>query len=447
MGFSKKITSIFNKFPIILFGFSIAMLIFGYGFAVAKYQIFPYSYLQTAMKVTKVVKNKADDKTPWYYPRTEHTERLSVYKEKEADSGLILFSSIGKDNGISARIIDKKGQLVHEWKLDWFEIWPDPVHLTEREKPKSKPGTNIHGMVLLDNGDLIFNYENLGLVRVDICGNVVWKLPYRTHHSIWRDEYNNLWIPRIKYIEEIDYNYPNFIPRIELQSILKVSLEGEILSEIDLVDLFERNNLQGLLYLSTIDDWEKITVSGDIFHMNDVEVFPASMKEGIFKAGDIMVSLCNMNAVIVFSGTDYKLRYITIGGTVRQHDPDFIDGNTISIFDNNRILTEDHEHYSKILILSAENNQFQVFYKGDKENPFYSFALGSHQWLPNGNLLITETLKGRIFEIDTLGNIVWEYINIVEDGYAGEVEEAQRLPEQFNRLFFTQRVQDCQNSK
>ena len=41
---------------------------------------------------------------------------------------------------------------------------------------------------LLDTGDLIFNYENLGLVRVDVCGNVVWRLPYRTHHSIWRDE-------------------------------------------------------------------------------------------------------------------------------------------------------------------------------------------------------------------------------------------------------------------
>ena len=446
MAFLKKITSLLNKLPLILFGFSISILIFSYGIIVAKYKIFPYSYLETAIQVGKEVKSKSENKKPWYYPETDHTKKLSIYNEKEADSGLILYSSIGENYGIYAKIIDRKGQLVHEWNLDWFENWPDPTHLNEKEKPKSKPGTNIHGMILLENGDLIFNYEYLGLVRIDVCGNIVWKLPMRTHHSIWRDEYDNLWIPRVKYIEDTLYEYPNFNPPVELNTILKVSLEGEVLDEIDLVDLFERNNLQGLLYLSTNIDWKDIKVTGDIFHMNDVEIFPSSIDEGLFKAGDIMVSICNMNAIIVFNGKDLTVRYMTIGGTVRQHDPDFIDGNTISIFDNNNGFTNDHSHRSRILIVSADNNKYHVAYSGDKENPFYSLALGDHQWLPNGNILITETLTGRIFEVDTSGKIVWEFINLVGDGYAGEVEVAIRLSEQFTRSFFEQRVQECKDS-
>jgi hypothetical protein len=403
--------------------------------------------LKTVKDVANEFIDRAEDKKPWYYPPTTHTKRISVYNEKEADSGLVLFSTISENNTIYVRIIDKKGKLIHEWKLDWFDIWPNPTHLTWEEEPKSKPGTNIHGMVLLENGDLIFNYENLGLVRVDICGNVIWRLPYRTHHSIWRDENDILWIPKIEHLADTLYEYPNFVPPIDLQSILKVSLQGEILDEIDLVDLFERNNLQRLLYLSNIGDWETLTVSGDIFHVNEVEIFPSDMPEGIFKAGDIMVSICNMNAVVVFSGSDYSLRYLTIGGMVRQHDPDFIDGNTISIYDNNRVLMKDHKYNSRIVIVSADNNEFDIFYEGDEENPFYSLAVGNHDWLPNGNLLINETLTGRLFEINSMGKIVWEYINIVNDGYAGEIDLAERLPDQFTTSFFETAVQECENSK
>jgi hypothetical protein len=447
MGLSKKTTTPFNNLPLILFGFSIFTLVFSYGFSVARFGIFPYSYLKSAIQVGKEFVNKVEDKHPWYYPKTTHTQNLQVYNRDKADTGLILFSSIGEDNGIFVKIIDRDGQIIHKWDLDWFTIWPDPEHLTEKEKPKSRPGTNIHGMVLMENGDLIFNYEYLGLVRLDVCGNIVWKLPYRTHHSIWRDENDILWVPGLKHIEDTLYKYPNFNPPVELNTILKVSLDGEVLDEIDLVDLFENNNLQGLLYVSTNKNWTDIKVTGDIFHLNDIEVFPRSMEEGLFKAGDIMISLCNMNAVIVFNGDDLSLRYMTIGGMIRQHDPDFLDGNTISIFDNNNGFAKDHKHRSRILIVEADNDKFHVTYEGDEENPFYSLALGSHQRLPNANLLITETLTGRIFEVDTTGNIVWEFINIVDEGYAGEVEEAKRLPERFTSLFFEQRLKECIDKK
>ena len=43
--------------------------------------------------------------------------------------------------------------------------------------------------------------------------------------------------------------------------------------------------------------------------------------------------------------------------------------------------------------------------------------------------------KGRAFEIDRDGRIVWEYVNLVGDGYAGLMEEVQRLPERMNETY------------
>jgi len=46
------------------------------------------------------------------------------------------------------------------------------------------------------------------------------------------------------------------------------------------------------------------------------------------------------------------------------------------------------------------DKQSFVYYESNKKKPFFSSMQGKHQWLPNGNMLITETAKGRVFEIN-----------------------------------------------
>jgi len=54
---------------------------------------------------------------------------------------------------------------------------------------------------------------------------------------------------------------------------------------------------------------------------------------------------------------------------------------------------------------------------------------------PNGNLLITESNKGRSFEINRRGEIVWEYFNYVDDGLVGWISIVRRLPPEYAQLF------------
>jgi hypothetical protein len=59
-------------------------------------------------------------------------------------------------------------------------------------------------------------------------------------------------------------------------------------------------------------------------------------------------------------------------------------------------------------------------YKGEKPNNFFSRECGSNQYLPNGNILITESDRGKAFELSPELTIVWKYINTAQVGDKSE---------------------------
>jgi hypothetical protein len=50
-------------------------------------------------------------------------------------------------------------------------------------------------------------------------------------------------------------------------------------------------------------------------------------------------------------------------------------------------------------------------YSDDPPDHFFSYNRGSSQRLPNGNTLITESDRGRVFEVTPEGTVVWEFFN------------------------------------
>lgn len=431
-----------DRFGELLFYFSITTLSFLYGYWVHQSKIFPYQIIESAEKAAFSLFYKiSSDRLPWYYRKGDYPQdRLVTFKPKSAYKGLNLITSIGSENRLFAQLINMQGQIIHEWNIDWFELWSDQRHLPEEIIPKEKPGTHIDGAVLMPDGDIVFNFQYCGLIRLNPCGGIVWRLPYQTHHSINFDEKGHLWVSGRKHHTKPS-KYENYKAPFEEETILEVSPDGKILQEISILNLLVKNGFRGFLYMGPQSDWSTQT-SGDTIHLNDVEPFPANFKEGFFSKEDIMVSLRNINTIFVFNRFNKGIKYLKTGYFVRQHDPDFIDGNTISVFDNNHIAPESNGHQSRILLLSAREGKSQVYFEGSKTIPFYTVILGKHQWLPNGNLLITESMKGRAFEIDQKGEIVWEYLNIVDKGVTGIIEEAQRVPLVFSTII-KDRMNEC----
>ena len=109
---------------------------------------------------------------------------------------------------------------------------------------------------------------------------------------------------------------------------------------------------------------------------------------------------------MVFDPDTEVIQWYQHGPWLRQHDPDFLPDGTISIFNNRTDFGS-----SNIMIIDPVTRQVEIAYEGTRARPFYTAIRGKHQYLANGNLLITSSQAGRVFEVTPAGEIVWEYVN------------------------------------
>jgi hypothetical protein len=71
---------------------------------------------------------------------------------------------------------------------------------------------------------------------------------------------------------------------------------------------------------------------------------------------------------------------------------------------------------SQIVEINPNNDSVRVVYPTIASKPFYTPFGGKVQELANGNLLITEARRGRIFEVSKEGATVWEWVTEKYDG-------------------------------
>lgn len=429
-----------DALPKALFALSVSILMFGYGAAADHYRMFPLPMVREAKAALLELTER-----PWYLGDSKETQAVRVVAAEAMAPGLTLINGMSRDGTTLLRVVDAYGRTIHSWRLKWSELWPNPTHVAADETPNPPV---VHGVLLMPNGDVVLNFDALGMLRVNECGTVVWRLPYRTHHSVGLDNEGNIWAPGIVWRHEKVARFPNYEPPFSDYTIVQVSPDGRIIKELSILDLLLQNGLTGLSHMSTTQERSTV-VSGDTLHLNDVEIFPSSLAPGVFESGDVMISLRNINTILVFDPRTRRIKFMTVGRVLRQHDPDFLDGNTISVFDDNNLADwtdgkpDPAGHYSRIITISAKDESIAVRYQGTKDHPFFTDVLGDHQMLPNGNILITESMAGRVFEVDAGGRIIWEYFNIVQTGVVGLVANAVRLPPQFDSSFFSRASAAC----
>jgi hypothetical protein len=94
--------------------------------------------------------------------------------------------------------------------------------------------------------------------------------------------------------------------------------------------------------------------------------------------------------------------------------------------EKSRYLSRD---YSRIISLDLKSYGTKSLLDGRKIN-FYSRIRGKHQITEAGNILVTSTQQGRVFEVDMDGNRVLEIINkkLGSDKFNYVISEAIWLP-------------------
>lgn len=421
-----------------MFGLALAGLVFAYGAAVGKYELFPYKVLDQSFDAASDFYRHWEsyahlEPVKHLNPARKQGAGVTIHDPELAYAGLTFMTGLF-DRKVVPQVVDMQGAVVHRWVPDLDRIWGGVGDDLQEgsQRPFNEWDLLIHGAWVLPDDNVILNYSPTLLLKLDKCGNPLWVRPYGTHHSVFRSEDGSFWVSGNHHIAKGGVAPPMIVPPFMEESALQVSPEGEILREIPLARLLIDNGMEGLLFPTGAAVGNPHL---DFTHLNDVEVLQSADAAGfsMFNAGDVMVSLRNLNLVFVFDPNTLKIKWHQTGPWLRQHDPDFQPNGTISIFNNRMDNTTAGSVFggSNIMVIDPASRKTRVVYEGSPENPFYTEGMGKHQFLPNGNILITEAEGGRFFEVDEKGEIVWEFINRFDGKHIAEVQEATRIPEDF----------------
>ena len=140
-----------------------------YGVYAEQQNLFPASTWRTAKKTWKLL----FEDTLWFQHETEHTESVPRMVQGYSDNRLNKIVAFDKGDSLAVTVKDSEGKLVHKWSIDWFDLWDGAPHVPHKQLPKTRPGTMIHGAHIFPNGDLVFNFENLGMIRLDTSASSI----------------------------------------------------------------------------------------------------------------------------------------------------------------------------------------------------------------------------------------------------------------------------------
>jgi len=322
-----------------------------------------------------------------------------------------LYSS---SDGCRATLVDQQGQEVHRWDAPFRQVFPQAQHA---------PGWLPDQFVLLrsaipfPNGDLLALYETIantpsgcGLAKLDVRGRVLWTYDAHTHHDVCVAEDDRIFVltQRLRRTNKNDPQLESLttVPLVE-DCVTILSPEGKELQSLSLLDaLVESPFFRPLLV--HVDRY------GDITHNNTVNIVPAEFaaKHPGVSEGDLMVCLRNLNVVAVVNPESKKIVWATTGPWNHPHEPQPLVNGNILIFDN--LLVQGTAHGSGVVEFDPANRQTVWTYAGEQR--LHSDTRGAVESLPNGNVLITETDRGRIVEVSRAGKIVWEYLHPARGG-------------------------------
>ncbi|MFC1590128.1 arylsulfotransferase family protein [Candidatus Omnitrophota bacterium] len=324
---------------------------------------------------------------------------VTKYEKGKAFEGINFYSSF---NLQEAFLMGMSGNILHTWS-------------------KEIVGKNTWNCVkMCENGDLLVIEGHKVLARLDRDSNIIWKSRMNYHHDIRVADNKDIYALSSK----AKMTTLNWVPIPALDDhIVVLSPDGEIKKEISLFNIIKDEIPSGAKwkiyrYLTdikkiaehyrakTLDKWIITFSAHDIVHTNTIEILDKDI-EGVCEKGSILFCSKNLDLIGIIDVDAEEL--------VWKWGPGHLDGpHRSTLLENGNIMVFDNgfrRGYSRIIELNPKTGKIIWEYKADPPEEFFSPTRGSNQRLPNGNTLITESDRGRVFEITRNGEIVWEFYN------------------------------------
>jgi hypothetical protein len=386
----------------LIFFASLSVLSFFYGFYAIHFSLFPGPTIVKAhIQLQELFSDQVGTITnPPVYLNKETGVLLN--NDQVSKHPMIIVSWMDGHNLI--KLINNDGKLLHSWRFLATDVFENIANINA--KPELRP---VHGVHLHNNGDIVFNIEYSGTAKINSCSEVLWNLPNYNHHSISLDEKGNYWIPA-KDMDENATEYPG-IGQLESQDTLQnMSPTGSVIKDIRIYDILLKSKLKKYIFKIYPNVIDRHTT-----HLNDIEVLSNEMSNEYpsFEAGDLLISLRNLNLVFVMDPETFEIKWHISDPLNYQHDPDFIGKGWIGIYNNRTDGTDNGKVLggSQIVGVHTETDETKILFEATYETPFYTEFFGKWQLLENGNMLLTESMPGRVIEVTKSGEVVWEWMN------------------------------------
>ncbi|MGC2202631.1 MAG: aryl-sulfate sulfotransferase [Stellaceae bacterium] len=318
---------------------------------------------------------------------------LIAHDPELTQPGYTLFAPMYGDGRVS--LIGMDGAVAHEWQMPY------------------RPG--LYGY-LLDNGHLFYSgkimadldrfeawprFKAGAALEVDWQGRVLWELRHPDHHHDARKLRNgNVLLLCLRPLAPaIAARVQGGLPGTEAGGaiyadyLLEMTTSGESLWEWR--------------------SWERM-------RPEDFPITPqdhrAEWTHGNTVAetadGNILVSFRNISTVILIErATGNILWKLGAPPLAQQHDPRPLPNGNVLIFDNGTHRRDHPATFSRVIEVDPRTSEIVWEYRDRSLFEFFSPYSSGAQRLPNGNTLICEGCHGRIFEVTSTREVVWEYIN------------------------------------
>jgi hypothetical protein len=129
------------------------------------------------------------------------------------------------------------------------------------------------------------------------------------------------------------------------------------------------------------------------------------------KQGLVLMSLRTTSGIIAVDKASGKIVYQFGPDLVsHQHTPVELPGGNILIIDNGNYRSGVSTSYTRVVEINPATKQIEWQYADTPHQSFYCPFMGNAQRLANGNTHITDAANGRLFEVTSKDEVVWEYV-------------------------------------
>ncbi len=287
----------------------------------------------------------------------------------------------------------------------------------------------------MPDGGVVFHGMYSPLVRLNACGDILWTIDEIFHHAIERDADGNIWGIALK--------HPHGIPALpntfKDDAIVKLSPNGDILYEKSVAELLIENGLRHHVYSTAV-------YFDDPLHVNDVQ--PALEGGAYWKKGDVFLSIRNPSTILLYRPSTNEVLWRKDGPWLLQHDVNVLNDREISIFSNNATYLPKGERTmganSEYVFNFETGEARESFAAGFKKNDIRTPTAGRGKILPTGDIFVEEQDYGRILQMNSEGDIRWQFINRAADGRLFSVRWARYIePDDANSLRATLAATSC----